>query len=168
MNLRPLLPFILAALAGCDGYNGTPVAPPMAEVDPLDKYRQLVGAWMDSTNSELTRSYESWAPLNDSVLTGHGYAMDHADTVFIEDLRIERHGQQVVYLARIDSQNQGQWVPFVAQGDLGTDSLVFHNMAHDFPQHLAYLRDGRGGWNVAVSGKENDDERVERFHFRRR
>ena len=148
----------------------TPVVPAPSEVsvpvDPLANFRQLAGAWVDSTTSERFQCFEQWSTQGDSILTGFGYAMAKGDTVFIEDLKLEFIQGHVVYSARIDSQNNGAWVPFTAQPS-GPDSLVFENPGHDFPQCITYVKDSTGAWDVAVTGNENGMERMERFRFRK-
>ncbi|MBL0043239.1 MAG: hypothetical protein IPP33_02120 [Flavobacteriales bacterium] len=136
------------------------------ELDPLADFRQLTGAWTDSTTSDRFQSFEKWTAQGDSLLTGFGYAMANGDTVFIEDLKLEFTQGHVVYSARIDSQNNGAWVPFTAQPS-GPDSLVFENPGHDFPQCITYVKDSSGAWDVAVTGNENGSERIERFRFRK-
>lgn len=139
--------------------------PPPPPTDVLAGYRSLIGEWVDRSSPKLT-CFERWIAEGDSALRGFGYVMAKGDTVFIEDLRLESSDGRVVYSARIDSQNNGQWVPFTAQG-LGEDSLIFENPGHDFPQCITYVKDSTGAWEVAVTGNENGTDRTERFRFTR-
>ena len=131
--------------------------------DVLAHYRSLIGEWVDRSSPKST-CFERWTAEGDTALQGYGYVMAKGDTVFIEDLRLEEVNGQVVYSARVDSQNDGQWVPFSALGS-GPDSLIFENPGHDFPQCITYVKDSTGGWAVAVTGNEGGIERVERFRF---
>ena len=142
--------------------NGT-VVPPPPSVDALANYRSLIGDWVDRGSPKFT-CYEHWTAEGDSALRGFGYVMAKGDTVFIEDLRIASEQGKVVYSARIESQNNGQWVPFSAEGS-GGDSLIFENPGHDFPQCITYVKDSTGAWEVAVTGNENGMDRAERFRF---
>jgi Domain of unknown function (DUF6265) len=163
---------LLAAACGTPEAH-TPVAPPkeptsvLPASDPLASYRQLTGSWMDHTTSDRFQCYERWEAQGDTLLTGFGYAMAKGDTVFIEDLKLEVVNGQVTYSARVDSQNNGTWVPFSAQPS-GPDTLMFENPGHDFPQCITYVKDSAGAWDVAVTGNEAGTEREERFHFTRR
>ncbi len=167
---RALFPVIIAMLANACTEPAPPPAPavevpPPPRVDALANYRSLVGEWVDRSSPKFT-CFERWAAEGDSALSGFGYVMAKGDTVFIEDLRLESKDGKVVYSARIDSQNNGQWVPFTADGD-GSDSLVFENPGHDFPQCITYVKDSTGAWEVAVTGNENGIDRSERFRFTR-
>lgn len=138
-----------------------PESPPK---DVLADYRSLIGEWVDRTSPKFT-CFERWTAEGDSALNGFGYVMAKGDTVFIEDLRLEEVNGQVVYSARVDSQNNGQWVPFTAQ-ESGPDSLIFENPGHDFPQCITYVKDSLSGWAVAVTGNENGSDRTELFRFK--
>ena len=131
--------------------------------DVLADYRSLIGEWVDRSSPKFT-CFERWTAEGDTALRGFGYVMAKGDTVFIEDLRLEEVNGQVVYSARVDSQNNGQWVPFTAQ-ESGPDSLIFENPGHDFPQCITYVKDSASGWEVAVTGNENGSDRAERFRF---
>lgn len=139
--------------------------PPPPPTDVLAGYRSLIGEWVDRSSPKFT-CFERWVAEGDSAMRGFGYVMAKGDTVFIEDLRLESNEGRVVYSARIDSQNNGQWVPFTAQG-AGEDSLIFENPGHDFPQCITYVKDSTGAWEVAVTGNENGTDRTERFRFTR-
>jgi len=161
------LPLVLAlAVAGCTEAPPPPPAVPgsgHATADLLAPHRALLGEWVDKGSPKFT-CYERWSAAGDSVLDGFGYVLANNDTVFVEELRIEARDGAVVYSARIQSQNDGRWVPFTCLLS-GPDSLLFENPGHDFPQCITYAKDGSGGWNVTVTGNENGAEREERFHF---
>lgn len=165
-NATALVIFV-SLVPACSGPTPPPtppiVIPERPVVDALAHYRSLVGEWVDRGSPKFT-CFERWTAEGDSVLKGFGYVMAEGDTVFIEDLRLEEVNGQVVYSARIESQNNGQWVPFTAQGS-GDDSLVFENPGHDFPQCITYVKDSTGAWEVAVTGNENGTDRAERFRF---
>ncbi len=164
------LPIALLLMACACTETTPPAAPTPAEVpdepapDALADYRSLLGEWVDRSNSPKFTCFERWTAEGDTALRGFGYVMAKGDTVFIEDLRLEEVNGQVVYSARVDSQNNGQWVPFTAQ-ESGPDSLIFENPGHDFPQCITYVKDSASGWEVAVTGNENGSDRAERFRF---
>lgn len=155
-------------MIACGGPTAAPVVtnekvPVPPAPDALANYRGLIGDWVDHGSPKFT-CFERWTAVGDSILSGFGYVMAKGDTVFIEDLRIASKDGRVIYSARIESQNNGQWVPFTAEGD-GADSLVFENPGHDFPQCISYVKDSTGAWDVAVTGNENGIDRAERFRF---
>jgi hypothetical protein len=170
MRIANSLLVVAALVAACNAPAPAPApspAPPAPATvtTPLAPYQQLVGAWVDNTSNARLRYFESWQAQGDSLLLGKGFVLAKQDTVFIEDLKLELMDGNVLYSARIDTQNNGAWVPFTAQPS-GQDSLVFENPGHDFPQCITYVKDSLGAWDVAVSGNENGAERTERFHFK--
>jgi hypothetical protein len=163
---------IAIVLLACACTETPPSLPPQPsaqeQMDPapdaLADYRSLIGDWVDRSNSPRYTCFERWTAEGDTALRGFGYVMAKGDTVFIEDLRLEEVDGKVVYSARIATQNSGQWVPFTAQ-ESGPDSLIFENPGHDFPQCITYVKDSTSGWEVAVTGNENGNDRAERFRF---
>lgn len=159
------------AWAGCQGdpVVQAPVPAPEAPVrrDTLTFYAGLLGDWIDTTGHRPYVAHERWRRESDSILVGRGFTMKGKDTVHIEDLKLERTGTEVIYSARIGSQNSGDWVPFVGEY-ADEDSLVFENPGHDFPQCITYVRSRESGtWEVTVMGMEGGLEREERsvLHF---
>jgi hypothetical protein len=170
MRTGAIVSAITLLTCACSETTPPPSPAPQPEVraeptpDVLADYRSLVGNWVDRTNSPKFTCFERWTAEGDTALRGFGYVMAKGDTVFIEDLRLEEVDGKVIYSARIDSQNNGQWVPFTAQ-ESGPDSLIFENPGHDFPQCITYVKDSTSGWEVAVTGNENGSDRAERFRF---
>lgn len=156
-------------LNGCVDAARTDAPPPPQEDPGTRIFAQclpLIGQWVDSTTNAGTVVFEQWRQASDSLLVGYGYAMSGNDTVFVEDLKLERSGSAVVYSARVSSQNGGEWVSFTS-GSSPRSALIFENAAHDWPQRIAYQRDSVDHWSVEVSGNEDGRSREERFLFRR-
>ncbi|MFT3885561.1 MAG: DUF6265 family protein [Flavobacteriales bacterium] len=176
MHKLTLLLSVPLLLCACDG-PAPPPAPPSAQDSipvppsvpgPMGRFAGLLGSWVDSTANPRFRSYEQWKSAGDSVMLGHGYVLKGKDTVFFEELKIEQVDGRLVYSARTDQQNNGDEVPFTAL-DGGTDSLVFENPGHDWPQCITYVKAANGtDWNVTVSGTESGRHRQEVFHYKRR
>lgn len=166
--MRPILFLIPVVAAACTAPSPPSPAPPspvpLAPAVNWADYTALIGSWVDSTSNKKLRTYEAWDVADDSSLIGRGYVLSGGDTVFVEDLKLVNSAGHVVYSARIDTQNEGEWIPFTAQRGTA-DSLSFENAGHDYPQCIMYVRDGTGGWNVRVSGMEHGAAREEIFHF---
>ena len=65
--------------------------------------------------------------------------MEGQDTTFAEDLRIEQRRNSTHYIAAVPKQNDDQAVAFeLTQSN--TDSVVFNNSTHDFPQRISYKK----------------------------
>lgn len=167
MRFAQLLPLLALFTACGEAPHADTSVVDIAPTDPLARYHGLIGNWIDSTSSDAFVCYERWAMDGDSALTGFGHVIADGDTVFIEHLRLGVANGQGVYSARVGSQNNGAWVPFAAQ-ETGTDTLMFENAAHDFPQCITYVKDASGTWNVSVTGTEDGEDREELFVFRPR
>lgn len=111
----------------------------------------LVGEWKNDLDTSELLSYEHWWAKDSAALDGLGFVLSGMDTVSIEDLRITRRGEAIVYSARISTQNNGEWVEFQLQ-PTGPDTLLFTNPGHDFPSELRYVRGAPNVWDVLVKG----------------
>lgn len=97
----------------------------------------LVDRWIYTEGKDIT--YENWAKTNDSLYSGESYTVRDGDTVFNEQLKIEKMGNDVFYTA-IVKHNPGP-VSF-RMVELGDNKVVFENPERDFPARITYeLRD---------------------------
>lgn len=127
---------------------------------------RLVGEWHDVQADGKTVFHEQWQRTDDAFYAGLGFVMSGSDTVFIEHLNISWDSAGARYSARIPSQNNGAYVDF-GLTFASSDSVVFADPAHDFPQRIRYAP-VPDGWDVLVSGLENGVPRSEDFHLTRR
>lgn len=165
MEIRLVLGVLLLVI-GC-----TPAAEPVTVVeqdsDELGSMPEaldaLLGNWQDVQDSGRTVFHENWTKAEDGSMIGLGYVMSGADTVFIEHLAILRGDTGLQYSATIQSQNDGQAVLFDMVN--GTDSLVFINPEHDFPDRISYTPEQGGTMHTVVSGKEAGTYKSKHYHF---
>ena len=68
--------------------------------------------------------------------------------------------------ALLGQWQDGQAVLFDLVND--TDSLVFINPAHDFPDRITYISEQGGTLHAVVSGKEGGTYKSEHYHFIRK
>ena len=127
---------------------------------------KLEGEWLDVQEDGKTVFHEQWERTDDRFHTGLGFVMSGEDTVFIEHLNIHAAEGGVFYSARIPSQNNGAYVDFRLTA-ANTNSLVFENKEHDFPQRIVYALRSDDTWKVSVSGPGKERLRTEHYHFRR-
>lgn len=125
----------------------------------------LIGEWQDVQDSGRTVFTERWTRADDGTLSGFGFVLSGNDTVFIEHLGILRSDTATYYAATVNNQNSGAAVLFKLVHV--TDSLVFENRAHDFPQRIVYVP-VNGNWDVTVSGQQGGRTAEDRYHFTRR
>lgn len=156
----PVIFAIAVAAAAC---SSPAPAPAETEAQPLlTKYHGLIGQWIDSSGQGYV-VYERWAMHGDSLLEGIGHVVANGDTVFLEELRIAGADDRITYAVRSGSQNNGEWVHFVAE-NTGPDTLMFENATHDFPQCITYVKHA-DGWAATVTGNERGKERVLNYRF---
>ncbi|MEO1046187.1 MAG: DUF6265 family protein [Pseudomonadota bacterium] len=81
---------------------------------------------------------EIWSQPEGDMLFGHAVTLKQGKATFFEQLRIDARGAEITYFA---SPNGAAPVRF-ALVERGPKSATFINPDHDFPQRIAYWRDG--------------------------
>ncbi len=167
----PLL--LLSACSAPVAEDPTPVADTTAisevKVDRLTSEEligALIGKWISEQGDDSTVFHEQWERIDPTHLQGIGFVMLRNDTVSIEHLNINVTDSGTFYAAQIPSQNDG--VPVYFELQPGTDSLVFVNASHDFPQRIVYSPADPIGWTATVSGPVDGERRAMQFHLRPR
>ncbi len=166
MKRLPLLP--LCFLAACSTESSTEtdrIPAPIAASHEVD-LNTLLGEWSDVQDSSRTVFNEHWERAKDGSMAGLGFVLSGLDTVFIEHLGILNIEGKLHYAATVGGQNNGQAVLFALEH--GTDSLVFTNPAHDFPQRIVYAPIGSDAWKVSVSGTSKGKFVIDRYDFVRK
>lgn len=107
----------------------------------LESLRWMEGNWIqESENSDIVMR-ESWTFSGDTLITGHGEEHNEATgTGFKEDLRIFSRNDTVYYAPLVEGQNNGKEVLFRLVTEMSSDSIVFENKKHDFPQVITYVK----------------------------
>ncbi len=124
-----------------------------AELASLD---WLLGNWQRTGMAAGTSGAEHWHRQAD-VLEGEGRSYRQGELRFQERLRIIDDGGQLYYVADVAGNPAPVRFALVAQG---VQSVVFENLQHDFPQRIAYQRNGRRLTATVSAG-----ERVQVFEF---
>jgi hypothetical protein len=154
-------------LAAC-GPNPVPVVNTseikIERADPLKKLEWLEGNWKNLSGEGAF--YESWKRANDSVIEGKSYAIKNQDTVFFEQLSLQRKGSDVFYVPVIKNQNEGKPVYFKLVND-SSGKFVFENKEHDFPQRIIYRQLKPDSVYACVEGMQNGEFRKEEFYLGR-
>ena len=95
----------------------------------------LSGCWKQLDAPEGTVGQEFWEIQHDQTMTGLGITLQGLDTVFKETLIIKD--------AKLIVTGAGNEAPVAFSIKPSSDtSFTASNPLHDFPQHIAYLRDG--------------------------
>lgn len=124
----------------------------------------LIGTWENKT--EKGNLYESWRQQDEHLFFGRSYFVEASDTVILETIRLAQLKNGLYYLPTVKNQNGGKGITFKAS-KIGTDSLVFNNLTHDFPQKISYYRLGQDSLKAEISGYRNGKQETRFFPMKR-
>ena len=122
----------------------------------------LAGSWV--VESGAVRVEEQWLCPGPDGMVGMGRttSVAKAKTVFFEYLRIEARAGGLVYVAQPKGGPATEF-PLVR---LGAGTVVFENLAHDFPKRVVYTKRADGGLTARVEGDASSPEKAEEFPYR--
>ena len=123
----------------------------------------IVDKWVYKAGDNIT--YENWTMENDSLFIGESHTVKDGDTVFNEQLKIEKIKDDVFYTA-IVKHNPGP-VSFKLV-ELSDKKAVFENPGHDFPNRITYELQNNSLLYAKVEGKDKNrnDASFELFYTR--
>lgn len=126
----------------------------------LNPAKWILGRWEQQTDKGLLS--ETWEQKNDSLFVGRCYFINESDTLHNETILLEQRGDSITYSALILGENNNKAVPFTLT-TADTNSLVFENPTHDYPQKIAYQKQGKNGLVVTISGKFQGKNKVNKY-----
>jgi hypothetical protein len=121
----------------------------------------LAGCWQRDTPTSTVE--EQWMSPRGGTMLGMGRTVRRDTTIAWELLRIDARGDTLVYHALPSGQAPAQF----AQAGLTDSSVVFENVAHDFPQRIRYVRRGADSLLARIEGVQDGVTRGVDFRFRR-
>jgi len=130
--------------------------------DKLNPAQWIIGSWEQKTDKGILT--ESWQRQNDSVFVGSCYFINESDTLHSETILLEQRADSITYSANVKGQNNDKAVPFRLT-TANTNSLVFENPAHDYPQKIVYQKSKSNGLLVTISGILHGKKSVEKYNF---
>jgi hypothetical protein len=130
--------------------------------DKLNPAQWIVGNWEQKTDKGILT--ESWQRQNDSVFVGSCYFINESDTLHRETILLEQRADSITYSANVMGQNNDKAVPFTLK-TANTNSLVFENLSHDYPQKIVYQKNKSNGLLVTISGILHGKKSVEKYNF---
>jgi hypothetical protein len=125
----------------------------------LQKMIWLVGTWQRVDLPAGQSGYERWTYDGAQGFVGVGVTARDGKTTFEEKLRILAKDGTVYYVADVPENKQPVYFKLTK---LSEGELEFENPTHDFPQKIAYKKDGRQ-LHVRVSA----GDKAEEFEFER-
>jgi hypothetical protein len=128
----------------------------------IEKVAWLAGCWK-SDNAE-PGSVEHWLPLAGGTMLGMSRTIRQGKTIEFEfvELRYLPDGK-LAYIAHPSGQ-QTTAFPLLRISD---SEVVFENLEHDFPQRVAYAKDGESKLKARIEGMSNGALRVIEFPLTR-
>jgi hypothetical protein len=153
MRVPPVITFALASLLA-----GSAVA---AEPD-IAKLAWLAGCWR--SESAEPGSGEQWTQLAGGMMLGTSRTVRQGKTVEFEFLQLrELPNGKLAFIAMPAGQSTTTF-PLLRIDDA---EAVFENLEHDFPQRVAYARDGEAKLRARIEGMRDGALRVIEFPMSR-
>ena len=123
-------------------------ARPAAAQAPIARIAWLSGCWARTNGRALIE--ENWMPARGGIMLGVGRTTRGDTLREFEFTRIFMAGDTLVFGALPSGQNYAEFRALNAT----RDEVVFENLAHDFPQRVAYRRAGADSLLAYIEGKQ--------------
>jgi hypothetical protein len=135
--------------------------------DNFSELKWLEGEWIsESKNGILT---EKWRKVNNQLLVGNSYFINNLDTVYQEQIKIEKIRENdienIYYQATVSNQNMGLPIRFKLISKLNSDTLRFENKHHDFPQYIIYQKPKNDTLKSFIEGFQQGKYKKVNFTF---
>lgn len=137
----------LSVIFSCDNPSKTETP----HAGPLQKASWILGEWQNGSNHGIYT--ETWTQENDSTYTAESYYIIENDTPSNESIRLEQHGNGLLYIPTAAGQNNNQPVTF-RQTSATDKQLVFENPNHDFPSTIVYTLVNDDSLVAYIAGKK--------------
>jgi len=116
----------------------------------MEKLSWIIDRWVSSDG--VTKSYEYWEKISEDLLIGASQTVKDGDTIFSEELKIEKTGGDIFYIA--DVRHNPEPVKFKLTSLRDTEA-VFENPQHDFPKKITYMQE-EGNLHAFIEGPGKD------------
>ncbi|MGH9778942.1 MAG: DUF6265 family protein [Candidatus Acidiferrales bacterium] len=126
----------------------------------VEQLAWLSGAWEGTAGKASLE--EHWTPVAGGTLFGVSRTIVGGKTVAFEFLRIESRADGVFYVAQPGGRPPTDFKLIKLEGP----SVVFENLAHDFPQRIIYKKNADGTLDARVEGERDGKTSGQDFHFR--
>lgn len=123
--------------------------------NPFEKLSWIADRWISPPGESIT--YENWVRLDDTTYSGESHNVINGITVFAEQLKIEKIGDDIFYTAVVE-HNPGP-VHFKLV-EFNENKAVFENPEHDFPNRIIYMLKDDGSLYARIEGKNKKGKEV--------
>jgi hypothetical protein len=128
----------------------------------IEKVAWLAGCW--ASDGAEPGSEERWMPLAGGTMLGVSRTVRQGKTVAFEFMEIRNLADgKLAFVAH----PSGQDTAVFAALRVSDSEVVFENPEHDFPQRVAYAKDGDSKLRARIEGTENGAVRVIEFPMSR-
>ena len=129
--------FILSLLS-CGGNASSGEVLPEEVASEID-FDWLLGNWIRVNEEGEKMTYESWEKINASSYHGVGYTLLRSDTVWQEEMRLIKTGEDWNF----EAISKGEPAPTVFKlTDISKEAFTSENPEHDFPTQIKYFKIG--------------------------
>ena len=128
---------------------------------PIGELAWLAGCWAQE-GPDYRRDEQWMAPAGGTML-GMSRTVANGETVEYESIRIETREMGLAYVALPSGQSEATF----GQAELSDSTVVFENLDHDFPQRIAYARQGRDAVMAWIEGDVDGVNQVIEFPLTR-
>ena len=125
----------------------------------VEQLAWMSGAWEGT--QEKASFEEHWTPAAGGTLFGVSRTIVGGKTVAFEFLRIEARADGIFYVAQPNGRPPTDFKLIKLEGQ----SVVFENLAHDFPQRIIYRKNADETLDARVEGERNGQLSGQDFHF---
>ncbi|MBX2907792.1 MAG: hypothetical protein KF744_17230 [Taibaiella sp.] len=129
----------------------------------LSDFSWLQGRWEMPMPEGIL--FEEWVPDGDT-LKGAGGLIRGMDTSVSETIVLTANDTGIFYIPTVKNQNGGAPIAFRLTS-IASDSFVFENPAHDFPQAICYKKQGDTAMVARIWGTIKGKTESEQFAMRR-
>lgn len=133
--------------------------------DALSEMNWLLGVWTNEADGMFSK--ETWSRKDGSTFTGFSSRLMGKDTVFSEKMTLQQKGDDVVLTVTTVEQNKEDSVNFKLVSSTDNE-FVFENKKHDFPQRIAYKRQGDDSIHAWIDGSVLGEKKKIDFYFFRK
>jgi hypothetical protein len=117
----------------------------------IDQLAWLAGAWFGT--DEGTETEEHWTAPKGNLMIGMNRTFMKPDKSAFEYMRIIQTDSGLVFIAQPSGKSPSEF-PAV---ELTSQSIVFENKKHDFPQRILYKLDDQGRLFARIEGVVNGE-----------
>jgi hypothetical protein len=128
--------------------------------EKIDQIAWLQGCWQLDSGGRVVE--EQWMAPRGGVMLGMGRTVRDGKLVEYESVVLREQDGRMAY----EAHPSGQPPAVFTSQTIGESTVVFENLAHEFPQRVGYTRDGESllAW---IEGTANGKSRRVDFSYRR-